>query len=119
MVRPSADVIGHCLQAVITDPLAVDSRHRIIGMAHDQVDGHLVASLAADRLENVPERLEAPPLAVQARRIKQFAELSGNRVGRSIPCPPRAVLGDKNQPLVIVTLGRRTLGQCRFKGFDG
>jgi len=41
--QPAANVVRHGLQPIIPDVLAVHRGHTVIGVAHDRVNGHLVA----------------------------------------------------------------------------
>ncbi len=44
---------GNVPESFITDPLAIDSGHALVGMAHDVIHRHLIAGLTGDCLERV------------------------------------------------------------------
>ena len=52
--KPLMNVLHHGHQPVVVDALAIDGRHRIVGVPHYGVDRYLVAGVAGHRLESVP-----------------------------------------------------------------
>ncbi len=46
-------------QSLITDSLPIHASHRVVGVAHDEVDGYLVSCLAGDGLEGMAKGVEA------------------------------------------------------------
>jgi hypothetical protein len=54
-------MLRHAAQPIIVDPLAVDGSHIISGrhVAHDGIDGNLVACVTADSLKPAAKGIEA------------------------------------------------------------
>jgi len=71
-------VLDHSPQPIITDPLAVDAGHVVACVAHDGIDGHLVAGLTADGFERAPKAVEVP-IAVDTERVQQLASFFRDR----------------------------------------
>ena len=62
--QPCSNVVDYGLQAVVTDAFAVARCHRLIDMAHNQIERRLVSAFPADRFENVPQSVEPPPFGM-------------------------------------------------------
>src|SRR5262245_54560197 len=62
--QPSVDVVRDRLEPRVGDPLPVVPSHRGVGVAHNQVSGGLVLGLVRDGPENMTQRVETTPAAV-------------------------------------------------------
>jgi len=88
--------VGHSLQPLIADPLAVHAGHRFINVVHDGIHRHLIPRLSANRLEDVSQRVEAePPSVADARFLEQTCEALRQRgqYNESSPRPSSAATG--------------------------
>ncbi len=89
--QPAVHVVGDGHQPLVADPFAVTSGRRLVGMAHDQIDGWEIPRLVGHRAATVPQRVEPAALAVEFRWwlgsvllglglrgcVDRFQELSG------------------------------------------
>ena len=114
-------VIGDGSQPLVADPFAVASRHRLVGMAHDQVDGREIPRLVGHRAEAVPQRVEPAAFAVEFRwrlgsvllglglrgcvdRFQELPELGAYWVCRGVLVPALTVLRHEHQICVLFIL---------------
>jgi len=68
--QPTVDRVGHPLEPLIADPFAVEACHVVAGVAHDVVDGYLVAGFPTDGLERMPEGVEAQLVSLQPKALQ-------------------------------------------------
>lgn len=82
--QPAAHMFHDGLQAVVVDALAIQARHRRVGMAHHEVNRRLILRHARDGFQRVPQCVEANPhTAMAARSAAMVSGHSGQR--RAIP----------------------------------
>src|SRR5262249_19870158 len=88
------------------DALAVDAGHVVAGVAHDVIHGDLVARLAGDGLERVPQRVEVA-VPVDAEGLQQLPGFV--RDGRVFPSPAPTLFCDERQAGVgrVLRVGTR------------
>src|SRR5262245_43230530 len=82
---PLPDMVGHRLHPLVADPLAVGAGHVAPRVAHDVVDGNLVAGVATNRFETVPQRIEAEAVAVELLVQQQLSEPGRHRIAGPAP----------------------------------
>ncbi len=108
-------------QADVLDPLPVGAGHVIPSVAHDEVDGHLMAGAATDGLEDVAEGVEVQPRAVNAEVLEGLRHLLAYGAVHLLAFEPAdASAGEEDQigvgPRV---LGRGPDGEGLLDGLDG
>src|SRR5687768_8987328 len=74
--QPASYGLDTFLQPVVADAVAVVSAHALGLVAHNRINGYLVARLARDRFNDVPQAVKAATLAIDAELDEQLLELS-------------------------------------------
>src|SRR5262249_879033 len=81
--EPLPNMLRDGQQPAVLHTLPVVPANRGVAVAHNQVAGHGVTGHVGDGAEDVPERIEADPLAMDADGLHQVARRDTDRVGDS------------------------------------
>ena len=109
-------MINHVPQSLILNRMPVVGSHRIIDMAHDCVNRHLIPTATCDGSERMPEGVETEAGSFQTKLRQEFCGLLGyGIVGLAVngflaelgrffdhkPKPTKPVFGQKQDALVF------------------
>src|SRR3990167_451458 len=103
--QPAANVVDDGTQPPIVNALTVCAADRVVRMTHDCPRAQVVAVLVANRLERMPQSIEAAVRFVDFRPNAQLAEFSRQRARLGIGEPALPAFGSEHQGICVRLAG--------------